>query len=199
MSRTLYYYYERELTFIRQLAQEFAKQYPGAAGRLRLEANRSTDPHVERLIEAFAAGGTGPAQAGRRVPGAHRLHAGGPLPPLPGPGAVDGHRSVRARPRPGSASQGIPDRSIEPAPHPANRRPAVQIPHGLSRDVMAGPGGGRQVHAAAVPRRCETSSRNGRSAQAAARLPGRPEFLRSDAGSPSLLLERGNRNNCASV
>jgi len=54
MSRTLYYYYERELTFIRQLAQEFAKQYPGAAGRLRLEANRSTDPHVERLIEAFA-------------------------------------------------------------------------------------------------------------------------------------------------
>jgi type VI secretion system protein ImpG len=54
MSRTLYHYYERELTFIRQLSQEFAKQYPAAAGRLRLEANRSTDPHVERLIEAFA-------------------------------------------------------------------------------------------------------------------------------------------------
>ena len=54
MSRTLYYYYERELTFIRQLSQEFAKQYPAAAGRLRLEPNRSTDPHVERLIEAFA-------------------------------------------------------------------------------------------------------------------------------------------------
>src|SRR5271165_4575245 len=54
MSRTLYHYYERELAFIRQLAQEFAKQYPAAAGRLRLEANRSTDPHVERLIEAFA-------------------------------------------------------------------------------------------------------------------------------------------------
>jgi type VI secretion system protein ImpG len=54
MSRSLYHYYERELTFIRQLAQEFAGQYPAAAGRLRLEANRSTDPHVERLIEAFA-------------------------------------------------------------------------------------------------------------------------------------------------
>lgn len=54
MSRTLYHYYERELTFIRQLAQEFALQYPAAAGRLRLEPNRSTDPHVERLIEAFA-------------------------------------------------------------------------------------------------------------------------------------------------
>ena len=54
MSQTLYHYYERELTFIRQFAQEFAKQYPAAAGRLLLEPNRSTDPHVERLIESFA-------------------------------------------------------------------------------------------------------------------------------------------------
>lgn len=54
MSATLYPYYERELLFIRQLAQEFAKQYPAAAGRLLLEPNRSTDPHVERLIESFA-------------------------------------------------------------------------------------------------------------------------------------------------
>jgi type VI secretion system protein ImpG len=54
MSETLFPYYERELLFIRQLSQEFAKQYPAAAGRLLLEPNRSTDPHVERLIEAFA-------------------------------------------------------------------------------------------------------------------------------------------------
>jgi type VI secretion system protein ImpG len=54
MSEALYRYYERELVFIRQLAQEFAKQYPGAAGRLLLEPNRSIDPHVERLIESFA-------------------------------------------------------------------------------------------------------------------------------------------------
>src|SRR6266851_661828 len=54
MSETLFRYYERELLFIRQLAQEFAKQYPAAAGRLLLEPNRSTDPHVERLIESFA-------------------------------------------------------------------------------------------------------------------------------------------------
>src|ERR1700722_5377341 len=54
MSQTLYHYFERELTFIRQFAQEFAKQYPAAAGRLLLEPNRSTDPHVERLIESFA-------------------------------------------------------------------------------------------------------------------------------------------------
>jgi type VI secretion system protein ImpG len=54
MSETLYPFYERELLFIRQLAQEFARRYPAAAGRLLLEPNRSADPHVERLIEAFA-------------------------------------------------------------------------------------------------------------------------------------------------
>ena len=54
MAQDLYGYYERELTFIRQLSQEFARQYPAAAGRLLLESNRSLDPHVERLIESFA-------------------------------------------------------------------------------------------------------------------------------------------------
>ncbi len=54
MSETLFPYYERELLFIRQLSQEFARQYPGAASRLLLESNRSVDPHVERLIQSFA-------------------------------------------------------------------------------------------------------------------------------------------------
>src|SRR5215468_1802542 len=54
MSESIYRYYERELLFIRQLAQEFARQYPAAAGRLLLEPGRSVDPHVERLIESFA-------------------------------------------------------------------------------------------------------------------------------------------------
>src|ERR1700691_3201529 len=54
MSEALYPYYERELTFIRHMAQEFAKQYPASAGRLLLEPNRSGDPHVERMIESFA-------------------------------------------------------------------------------------------------------------------------------------------------
>src|SRR5439155_16946132 len=54
MSETLFPYYERELLFIRQLGQEFARQYPAAAGRLLLEHNRSADPHVERVIESFA-------------------------------------------------------------------------------------------------------------------------------------------------
>jgi len=47
-------YYERELTFLRQLGAEFASKYPKVAGRLLLEADKSEDPHVERLIQAFA-------------------------------------------------------------------------------------------------------------------------------------------------
>src|SRR5262245_12516539 len=47
-------YYERELTFIRRLSAEFAEKYPGVAGRLLLERGKCEDPHVERLIEAFA-------------------------------------------------------------------------------------------------------------------------------------------------
>src|SRR5262249_54427249 len=54
MSETLYPYYERELLFIRQMAQQFGQQYPAAAGRLLLEPGRSGDPHIERMIESFA-------------------------------------------------------------------------------------------------------------------------------------------------
>lgn len=54
MSQSLYPYYEKELHFIRNEAEEFAKQYPAAAGQLLLDRHGSRDPHVERLIEAFA-------------------------------------------------------------------------------------------------------------------------------------------------
>lgn len=47
-------YYERELTFLRQMGAEFAAKYPKIASRLALEADRAEDPHVERLVEAFA-------------------------------------------------------------------------------------------------------------------------------------------------
>ena len=47
-------YYTRELTFLRQLGAEFAERYPKIAARLLLEPDRCEDPHVERLIEAFA-------------------------------------------------------------------------------------------------------------------------------------------------
>ncbi|MCU0577719.1 MAG: type VI secretion system baseplate subunit TssF [Desulfobacterota bacterium] len=54
MDDTLLQYYERELTFIREMGAEFAKKYPKIAGRLQLEADKCEDPHTERLIEAVA-------------------------------------------------------------------------------------------------------------------------------------------------
>ncbi|MGH8059964.1 MAG: type VI secretion system baseplate subunit TssF, partial [Candidatus Entotheonellia bacterium] len=54
MADDLLTYYERELSFLRQIGAEFAAKYPKIAGRLLLEADKSADPHVERLIQAFA-------------------------------------------------------------------------------------------------------------------------------------------------
>ena len=47
-------YYERELAFLRQSGAEFAVRYPKIASRLLLEAGKCEDPHVERLLQAFA-------------------------------------------------------------------------------------------------------------------------------------------------
>jgi len=47
-------YYERELTFLRQMGAEFAEKYPKIAARLMMEPDRCEDPHVERMVEAFA-------------------------------------------------------------------------------------------------------------------------------------------------
>ena len=47
-------HYERELAFLRTRAADFARQYPKIAGRLQLSGDVGDDPHVERLIEAFA-------------------------------------------------------------------------------------------------------------------------------------------------
>ena len=54
MRDELLFYYERELTYLRHLGAEFAQKYPKVAGRLQLEAGKGEDPHVERLLEAFA-------------------------------------------------------------------------------------------------------------------------------------------------
>ena len=47
-------YYTRELADLRQLGAAFARQYPKIATRLELGAHECADPHVERLLEAFA-------------------------------------------------------------------------------------------------------------------------------------------------
>lgn len=54
MDDTLLNYYEQELNYVRQMGAEFAGKYPKIAGRLQLEHDKSSDPHTERLIEAFA-------------------------------------------------------------------------------------------------------------------------------------------------
>lgn len=47
-------YYERELIFLRRMGAEFSKKYPKIAARLHLDEEKVEDPHVERMIEAFA-------------------------------------------------------------------------------------------------------------------------------------------------
>lgn len=54
MRDDLLLYYERELTYMRQMGAEFAEKYPKIASRLLLEPDRCEDPHVERLLEGFA-------------------------------------------------------------------------------------------------------------------------------------------------
>jgi len=54
MRDQLLHYYENELRFIRRQLVDFAEQYPAIASQLLLEPDKCEDPHVERLIEAFA-------------------------------------------------------------------------------------------------------------------------------------------------
>src|ERR1017187_9757962 len=54
MRDELLLYYERELYYLREMAVQFAKKHPKVASRLVLEPTRCEDPHVERLLEAFA-------------------------------------------------------------------------------------------------------------------------------------------------
>ncbi len=54
MRDDLLFYYERELTWLRQMGAEFSERYPKVAARLQLEPSKCEDPHVERLLEGFA-------------------------------------------------------------------------------------------------------------------------------------------------
>ncbi len=47
-------YYEKELSHLRDLSREFSSRYPKIAQRLSMDGDQCEDPHVERLIEAFA-------------------------------------------------------------------------------------------------------------------------------------------------
>ena len=54
MRDDLLLYYERELSFLRQMGAEFSAKYPKVASRLVLEPDKCEDPHVERMLESFA-------------------------------------------------------------------------------------------------------------------------------------------------
>lgn len=54
MSDELLPYYNQELGYLRKLGAEFAAANPKIAGRLRWGADLPEDPHVARMIEAFA-------------------------------------------------------------------------------------------------------------------------------------------------
>jgi len=54
MRDDLLLYYERELDYLRKMAAQFAEANPKVASRLVLEPTKCEDPHVERLLEAFA-------------------------------------------------------------------------------------------------------------------------------------------------
>lgn len=52
--KELLLHYNRELEFLRTRAADFARAYPKIAGRLMPSGEVGEDPHVERLVEAFA-------------------------------------------------------------------------------------------------------------------------------------------------
>lgn len=54
MSDELLPYYHQELAFLRRLGAQFAESHPKIAGRLRLDPDMAEDPHVARMVEAFA-------------------------------------------------------------------------------------------------------------------------------------------------
>ena len=54
MDPRLMRHYEDELTFLREMGNEFAAEYPKVAARLDVANAEVADPYVERLLEGFA-------------------------------------------------------------------------------------------------------------------------------------------------
>ncbi len=54
MTDDLLPYYSRELAYLRKMGAKFAEAHPKIAARLRMSGEMIEDPHVSRMIEAFA-------------------------------------------------------------------------------------------------------------------------------------------------
>ena len=114
MSVRLEHEYENELAAIRHMAKDFAREHPAVASRLILseETGLSQDPHVERLIEAFAFL-TARLQVKLKdeFPELVDSLLGMLYPALSGAHSVDGDRSIAPRRGAGQPDHGGKDRS----------------------------------------------------------------------------------------
>jgi type VI secretion system protein ImpG len=54
MSRPLEIYFEQELAFLQDQAEPFARRFPAETGGLLPRTDLNADPHLERIVEAFA-------------------------------------------------------------------------------------------------------------------------------------------------
>ena len=54
MDPRLLEYYNAELAYMRELAQEFAEEHPKIAARFGMNGVEVADPYVERLLEGSA-------------------------------------------------------------------------------------------------------------------------------------------------
>ncbi|RAR57596.1 type VI secretion system protein ImpG [Paraburkholderia unamae] len=54
MNPDLIRYYNQELTHLREMGAEFAREFPKVAARLGMEGLECADPYVERLLEGFS-------------------------------------------------------------------------------------------------------------------------------------------------
>lgn len=54
MDRRFLAYYDRELSYMRDLGGEFAREFPKIAGHLGLNSTECADPYAERLLEGLA-------------------------------------------------------------------------------------------------------------------------------------------------
>ena len=70
MDSELLHWYERELTFLKKEAVQFARKYPELAGNLGLHGEEmlQADPHLDRLIQSVALLAADPHRAPTRRP-----------------------------------------------------------------------------------------------------------------------------------
>ena len=152
MRSDLLEYYERELSFLRQMGAEFADKYPKVASRLQLEPDKCEDPHVETASRGVRVPrGARAPQDRRRIPGDHGIPPRNPLPDIPRARALDVRGPVRPERGSGEPADGPDDSQGIDARVRTRRRDPVPLPdrvpghdladRGARGPIRAGTGG----------------------------------------------------------